>query len=103
MNNTYKAKSILIGRKGRSAAEKIADSNDRPCFIALFDENNPHTKGNEPREILEYSAHKVLIKNANELSYLLAGNDILINDLEEIKVEYVAHGHVIIEVTQNKE
>lgn len=102
MNHTYKAKSILLGRKGRSAAEKIADSADRPCFIALFDKNNPHTEGIEPREILEYSAHRILIKNANDISYLLAGNDILINDLEEIKVEYVKHGHVIIEVKQKK-
>lgn len=102
MMKTYKAKSILIGRKGRTAIAKMEDSDDRPCFIALFDNNNPHTKGEEPREIIEYVGHRIIIKNASELSYLLAGNDILINDVEEISVEHNPHGHIVVDVKQKQ-
>ncbi len=83
--NKYKTKSIIIGRKKGNK-----DNPDvRPCFISLFDVNNPHKKAVVPFEVLDFeSVHKVVIEGLN-VNYLLPGNDLVINDLEfiEIKVE----------------
>ncbi len=79
----YKAKSALIGRK---KSDDI-NFNVRPCFVSLFEENNPHLNIEGPSKILEFEkVHKVVIKNLN-ISYLLPGNDLVINDLKEIEVE----------------
>jgi len=80
----YKTKSVLIGRKKRENPE---DYNHRPCFISLFDENEPHLNMAGPRQVLEFSRkHKMVIVGL-DLNYLLPGNDIVINNLEEIYVE----------------
>lgn len=78
----YKTKSILIGRK-----KQYKDNLDvRPCFISLFNENNPHKSGETPFEVLEFEkVHKVLIDGL-KVHYLLPGNDILVNDLDYIEV-----------------
>ncbi len=79
----YKAKSALIARK-KSYED---DFSHRPCFVSLFDENNPHLSIKGPREVLEFSKiHKVVI-NGLDVDYLLPGNDIVINDLSEITIE----------------
>jgi len=80
---TYKTKSIIIGRK-----QKYAENPDvRPCFISLFDKNDPHKTGEVPFEILEFEkVHKVIIKGM-DINYLLPGNDIVINDLEFISIK----------------
>lgn len=79
----YKVKSALIARK-KSYEE---DFSRRPCFISLFDENDPHLNAKGPREVIEFSKiHKVVI-NGLDVDYLLPGNDIVINDLEEIDID----------------
>ncbi|MSR85861.1 hypothetical protein EXS74_00530 [Candidatus Woesearchaeota archaeon] len=79
----YKTKSVLIARK----KSYVDDFNRRPCFISLFDENNPHLSVKGPKEVLEFEKiHKVVVKGLN-IDYLLPGNDIVINDLKEIEVE----------------
>ncbi len=79
----YKTKSVLIARK----KGYDDDFNRRPCFISLFDENNPHLSVKGPKEVLEFEKiHKVVVKGLN-IDYLLPGNDIVINDLKEIEVE----------------
>lgn len=78
----YKTKSILIGRKKHYED----DDNVRPCFISLFNENNPHKSGETPFEILDFEKmHKVSIENL-KVHYLLPGNDLVINDLEYIEL-----------------
>lgn len=78
----YKAKSIIIGRKKGEEG-----SNTKPCFIALFDVNDPHKRNVVPKEIIEYDkVHKIMIKDF-DINYLLPGNDLVINDLEFIQVE----------------
>lgn len=79
----YKTKSILIGRK-----KKYEDNFDvRPCFVSLFNENNPHKSGEAPFEILDFEkVHKVSIENL-KVHYLLPGNDLVVNDLEYIEVK----------------
>jgi len=79
----YKAKSILIARKSRKNKE---DLDHRPCFISLFEENEPHKNPKGPREVIEFDRkHRVEIEGLN-VHYLLPGNDIVINNLEEIEV-----------------
>lgn len=79
----YNTKSVLIGRK-----KKYEDDADvRPCFVSLFNENNPHKSGEVPFEILDFEKmHKVSIENL-KVHYLLPGNDLVINDLEYIELK----------------
>ncbi len=80
----YKAKSVLIARKKRVDLE---DYNHRPCFISLFDANEPHLSVEGPKEVVEFSRiHKIVIEGLH-VDYMLSGNDIVINNLEEIEIE----------------
>lgn len=92
----YKTKSIIVGRK---KGEEGSDT--KPCFIALFDVNDPHKKNVVPKEIIEYDkVHKIILKGF-DVNYLLPGNDLVINNLEFIKV--VKEGpHITIEGKQTQ-
>ncbi len=92
----YKTKSIIIGRK---KGEEGSDT--KPCFIALFDVNDPHKKNVVPKEIIEYDkVHKIMLKNF-DVNYLLPGNDLVINDLEFIQIEKEGP-HITIKGKQHK-
>jgi len=87
----YPTKSIIIGRMKRPSE----DDEDYPCFIHLFDMNDPHKSGKVPKEMLDFpKIHKVTIKGL-DINYLLPGNDIIINNLESIDVE-VDEPHIVI-------
>jgi hypothetical protein len=78
----YKTRSAIIGRSGKRDEE-----GNGPVFIHLFSENNPHKKNIVPDEFIDFQKiHKIVFKGL-DLSYLLAGSDILINDLEYLEVE----------------
>lgn len=78
----YNTKSAIIGRSG-----KRDEDGNGPVFIHLFSENDPHKKNIVPDEFIDFEKmHKIVFEGLN-LSYLLAGSDILINDLEYIEVE----------------
>ena len=78
----FQTQSILIGRKKGTDEEPDV----RPCFINLFHENNPHKSGEAPYEVLEFEkVHKMVIEGL-DVSYLLPGNDLVVNDLEYIEV-----------------
>jgi hypothetical protein len=79
----HKAKSIIIGRMKRKGL-----SEDYPCFISIFmNGNDPHKCGDVPAKTLDFDeVHKVIITNL-DVNYLPMGNDLVINDLEEINVE----------------
>jgi hypothetical protein len=92
----YKTKSIIIGRK---KGEEGSDT--KPCFIALFDVNDPHKKNVVPKEIVEYDkVHKIMLKNF-DVNYLLPGNDLVINDLVFIQIEKEGP-HITIKGKQTK-
>jgi hypothetical protein len=94
----FETKSIIFGRKKR----ENPDDEDYPFFIAFFSVNNPHTSGKVPDSIREFPhIHKVVVTGL-DFNYLLMGNDIVINDLEEIDVE-VCDGHVHLTGIQKKE
>jgi hypothetical protein len=58
----------------------------KTAVIGLYSENNPHKSGKFPDAVYEFSnTEKVRIKGLN-VSYYLEGNDIIINDLEELLI-----------------
>jgi len=89
----YKTKSIIIGRKKRS-------EETYPCFVHLFDINDPHKTGEVPVKMLDFTkVHKVILKGL-DVNYLLEGNDLVVNDL--VSVEITEDGsHVYISGKQN--
>jgi hypothetical protein len=79
----YITKSVIFGRKKRESPE----DEDYPFFISLYSKNNAYKTGDVPDEILEFpKIDKVVVKGL-DFNYLLRGNDIIINDLEEIDIE----------------
>lgn len=88
----HRAKAILIGRKTH-----YEDNPDvRPCFISLFNANNPHKSAEIPIKVLEFEkVHKVIIKGL-KVNYLLPGNDLVVNDLDSFEIKKVDQDlHVI--------
>ncbi len=78
----YKTKSALVGRSG-----KRDEFGNGPAYIHLFDINDPHKSKEVPKEFVDYKKiHKIVLKGL-DISFLLAGSDILINDLEYLEVE----------------
>ncbi len=78
----YKTKSALVGRAG-----KRDEFGNGPVFIHLFDVNDPHKSNLVPKEFVDFKKmHKIVIRGL-VINFLLAGSDILINDLEYLDVE----------------
>ncbi len=87
----YGTTSAIIGRKG-----KRDDDGNSPVFVNLFDINNPHKTAEVPKKMIDFSKiHKIFINNLN-ISYLIEGSDILINDLEEIDIKEKEPGHLFV-------
>ena len=85
MEKTYPAKSITLSRKPGLDEDGLWSA-----FIGLFNENNPHLKGKAPSEVIEIKEiEKVRIRDLRNISYYLAGNDIIINNLEELEKEAI--------------
>ncbi len=77
----YKYKSVIISRK------KDKKNDTFGALIALFNINDPHKSGKAPEEVLEYPDIKnVKIYNCS-IKFLLGGNDLVINDLNEVDIE----------------
>ena len=91
----YKAKSIIVGRMKRE--DKKEES--YPCFVSMFDINNPHTSGEVPKKMLEFNhIHKVIFKGMKSVYYLLGGNDLVINNIKEVDIDaHEGHVHITIE------
>ena len=78
----YKTKSVLIARKKEKDDSYTA-------LVRLFDKNDPHMKKDLPDQFLDFrNIFRVIIKNA-DVKYVLLGNDIIINDLDEIIITKV--------------
>jgi hypothetical protein len=76
-----KATCAIVGRK--PAANKNAF---KTATIGIYDMNNPHKQNKFPKVLYEFSnIEKVRFKGLN-VSYYLEGNDIVINDLEELMI-----------------
>lgn len=76
-------KSVLISRMAKE------DENDehKTAILRFFDVNNPHLTEEFPKKVIIYTnKRKVRIMGLN-VSYYLEGNDIVVNDLEEVQIE----------------
>lgn len=72
--------SVLVSRKAHPTNKY------KTLIIKLFDINNPHKTTIFPKKIYEFTnIEKARIRRLN-VSYYLEGNDIVINDLEEIYI-----------------
>ena len=81
-SKTYRAKSIMVGRKPRIGTNKY-----KTATISLFTRNNPHKTGEVPREVLEFpNSEKVRINDLINISYYLEGNDLVVNDLDQVEI-----------------
>jgi len=59
----------------------------KKAVIKLFNTNSPHRKNLLPDETLDFpNTRKVIIEKLT-LDYLTEGNDIVINDLEEVEIK----------------
>ena len=77
------AKSALIGRLPRKEGAKF-----KTAVVRLFAVNNPHKTTEFPTKTYEFSdVEKIRIRRLN-VSYYLEGNDIVINDLEELYLNH---------------
>ena len=90
---TFKAKSIIVSRKPTNR-----DKGTWTVLIALFGENNPHLKGREPINVLEYkNIEKVRIKELRNISLYLAGSDLVINNLVKINIDlHMKEGFIVL-------
>ena len=95
----YDTKSAILGRSG-----KRDEDGNGPVFVHLFSMNDPHKKPDAvPDKFIDFKKiHKIVFNNLN-ISYLLAGSDILINDLEYIEVmeDPKSKGNLIVSGKQN--
>ena len=83
-----KEKEIKVETTCAIVSRKPAEGNSefKTACIALYDMNNPHLNNVFPVKTYEFSnIEKVRIKGLN-LSYYLEGNDLIINDLEELYI-----------------
>lgn len=89
-----KTQSAIIGKLKKPESY---DGMDRPVFISLFDINDPHKTSEVPKKRFDFKTgiHKVVIDNL-EIDYLLAGHDILINNLKELEFNKDKEGHLHI-------
>ena len=93
----YKVKSVVVSRKPSHKNEEVWHA-----FIGFFDENNPHLKGKIPFEVVEIqNVQKVRINELINISYYLMGNDIVINNLEELTIQQDNDGVVTLTGKQN--
>jgi len=67
-----------------SRKPEVKDNEYKTAVVGIYDTNNPHKSARFPRVIYEFTnIEKVRIKGLN-LSYYTEGNDLIINDLEEL-------------------
>jgi len=82
----YKTKSVILGRRKAQLKDKHDDLK-KPCFIDLFDINNPHKQAEPAKKIIEFEKiHKIMIRGL-KIDYLLPGNDLVINNLDYIDIK----------------
>lgn len=91
----FKTKSIIVARKNREN-----ESEGRPCFISMFDENDPHAKNISPKQILDFDNIQKIILKGFEVNYLLEGNDLVINNLTDVEIEQKPNGNLIVKGNQ---
>lgn len=96
----YKAKSILVARKG-----KRDEDGNAPVYVEIFSVNDPHkTTDVFADKTLDFAKiHKIIITGL-DVEYLIGGSDLVINDLVEVDIEEdkAMPGHLLISGKQKR-
>tara|TARA_Y100000310_G_C20691313_1_gene822431 strand:+ start:2658 stop:2927 length:270 start_codon:yes stop_codon:yes gene_type:complete len=85
----YATKSVLVTRLPRKG-----DNEFKTASIKLFKINDPHMTDELPDETIEYENIEKIIIKVKEVDYFLEGNDLIINNLEEVNVE--KEGNIVV-------
>ncbi|MAF99346.1 MAG: hypothetical protein CMH61_01930 [Nanoarchaeota archaeon] len=80
---TIEAKSVMIGRRPTSSNHE-----SWIAMISFFKDNNPHLKAKVPFHVEEFpSTEKVRLRELRNVSYYLAGNDLVVNNLTSVSLD----------------
>ena len=85
----YKAKSMLIARMPRGKHE------NKTAVVKLFNTNDPHLSDKFPSKEIKFENTKRVILHNMTVKYMTEGNDLIINDLNSVKIEKVKDHHTI--------
>ena len=97
LDKTFQAKSIVISRKPGKSEDGF-----KTAFIGLFKDNNPHLSNKVPFEVVEVKeTERVRIRELRNVSFYLMGNDIVINNLEEVSIKQTEDNIITITGKQN--
>lgn len=82
-----KTKSVLISRMKKEKEDDMY----KTLILRFFSVNNPHKQAIFPDEVITFTnTEKSRIMGLN-VSFYLEGNDIVVNDLEELTIEQEEH------------
>ena len=87
----YETKSVVLSRKPGKDKDGLWTA-----VIALFTENNPHLKGEVPVKTVEIEdVVKIRLHELRNVSFYLMGNDLVINNLLHLDVEFDENTRII--------
>ena len=91
----YNTKSLIICR---NKDRRKTASPEFPYYVMvkLFNVNDPHLTPEVPNEVLEFNKVQDVVLKNQQVKYMPLGSDIILNDLETVKITKV-NGQVIIE------
>ncbi|MFC1752749.1 hypothetical protein ACFL96_05070 [Thermoproteota archaeon] len=80
---------VMIGRLPRGEGDQF-----KTAAFRFYDKNDGHKTDEFPKKTLEYpNIEKIRIRRMN-VYYYLEGNDIIVNDLEEVRI--IKKGNMIL-------
>ena len=91
MAEKYKAKSVVLSRKPGKDKDGLWTA-----VIALFNDNNPHLKAKVPFKTVEVEdVVKLRLRDLTNVSFYLMGNDLVINNLLYLGVDFDENTRVV--------
>jgi hypothetical protein len=87
----FEAKSVVVSRKPGKDKDGLWRA-----VLGLFTDNNPHLKAKVPFKTVEYEdVVKVRLRDLRNVSMYLMGNDLVINNLIHLDIEFDENSRVL--------
>lgn len=87
----YETKSVVLSRKPGKDKDGLWTA-----VIALFTQNNPHLKGEVPFKTVDIEdVVKIRLHELRNVSFYLMGNDLVINNMKYLDVEFDENSRII--------
>ncbi len=87
----YETKSVVLSRKPGKDKDGLWTA-----LIAMFEENNPHLKAKVPLKTVEIEdVVKLRLHDLRNVSFYLMGNDLVINNLIHLDVDFDENSRII--------